>query len=266
LAASEEDWQGQRIILTPKALNPFLPLLVFPQKISSEDAAVGVITNSSQSPNSLPLPKPPKVEFPTLYPSFFTATCNDLLPLLQDNECKNIIMNSLRFLVEKERVRVFGFVIMSNHIHIIWQMLGDHKPEAVQRDFLKYTAQQIKFHLQIKEPQLLDKCKVQSKDRQYQIWKRNALSIDIYSEEVMIQKLNYIHLNPVKAGLVSLPEHYFFSSAAFYMLQKDQFGFISHYNGGDIRLCRRAGVAGDNTLQRNVPSNPIAAIPAFSDK
>lgn len=97
-------------------------------------------------------------------------------------------------------------------------MPGKHKPYAVQRDFLKYTAQQIKFHLQDNEPQLLEKCKVIAKDRQYQIWKRKALSIDFYSEEVILQKLNYTHLNPVKAGLVALPEPYFYSSPSFYLL------------------------------------------------
>jgi len=134
-------------------------------------------------------------------------------------------------MVEKERVRVFGFVIMNNHLHLIWQMLGNHKPDAVQRDFLKYTAQQIKFHLQTNEPELLERCKVQAKDRQYQIWKRNALSIDIYSEEVMLQKLNYIHLNPARASLVALPENYLYSSASFYILQEERFGFLSHYRG-----------------------------------
>jgi REP element-mobilizing transposase RayT len=171
------------------------------------------------------------MNLPTLFPTFFTATCKDWLPLLQDNACKDIILDSLKFLVEKERVRVFGYVIMNNHLHLIWQMLGEHKPEAVQRDFLKYTAQQIKFYLQLNEPELLEKCKVQTKDRQYQLWKRNALSIDIYSEEVMLQKLNYIHMNPVKAGLVASPETYFYSSAAFYILQDDRFGYISHYRG-----------------------------------
>ena len=46
-------------------------------------------------------------------------------------------------------------------------MMRDNKPQHVKRDFLKYTAQLIKFHLQIKEPELMDKCKVQAKDRQY---------------------------------------------------------------------------------------------------
>jgi putative transposase len=171
------------------------------------------------------------MNFPTLFPAFFTATCKDWLPLLQDNSCKDIITSSLKYLVEKERIRLFGFAIMNNHSHIIWQMLGEHKPEAVQRDFLKYTGQQIKFHLQQNNPDLLNKCMVKAKDRQYQVWKRKALSIDIYSEEVMVQKLNYLHLNPVKAGLVVLPENYLYSSAAFYLLQDEGFDFLSHYRG-----------------------------------
>jgi putative transposase len=59
----------------------------------------------------------------------------------------------------------------------------------------------------------------------------NVISIDIYSEEVMLQKLNYTHLNPVKAGLVTMPEQYFYSAASFYYLQYDRFGFLSHYRG-----------------------------------
>lgn len=169
------------------------------------------------------------MQFPTLYPTFFTATCNNWLHLLQDVQCKDIILNSLSFLVEKQRIRVFGFVIMNNHLHMIWQILGDHKPEDVQRDFLKYTGQQIKFYLQKNNPELLEKCRVNAKDRQYQIWKRNALSIEIFSEAVMVQKLNYIHLNPVRAGLVLLPEDYLYSSAAFYELQLERFSFLSHY-------------------------------------
>jgi REP element-mobilizing transposase RayT len=135
-------------------------------------------------------------------------------------------------MVEKERVRVFAFSIMNKNIHLIWQMLGDHKPDAVERDFLKYTAQQIKFHLlNNNSPELLEKCKVKAQDRKYQIWKRNALSIDIYSEEVMLQKLNYSHLNPLKAGLPTLPEQYKYSSASFYFLKDDRFWFLSHYRG-----------------------------------
>jgi hypothetical protein len=59
------------------------------------------------------------VEFPTLFPSFFTATCKDWQPLLQNNHCEDIITNSLWFMVEKERIRLVGFSIMNNHILLI---------------------------------------------------------------------------------------------------------------------------------------------------
>jgi len=49
---------------------------------------------------------------------FDVAGDKDWLYLLQDVQCKDIIINSLAFIVEKERIRVFGFVIMNNHMHI----------------------------------------------------------------------------------------------------------------------------------------------------
>jgi hypothetical protein len=61
--------------------------------------------------------------------------------------------------------------------------------------------------------------------------KRNALSIDIYKEEVILKKLNYTHLNPVNACLVTLPEQYPYSSASLYFFQEDKFWFLSHCSG-----------------------------------
>ncbi len=60
-------------------------------------------------------------------------------PVLEDHQFKNIITDSLRFLSNENRVAVYGFVIMNNHFHLIWQIKGDHTREDVQRDFLKYT-------------------------------------------------------------------------------------------------------------------------------
>ena len=79
----------------------------------------------------------------TEYPQFFTATNLEWKKLLKPDKYKDIIISSLRFLVKNKRVKIFAFVIMENHIHLIWQMMPDNDPEAVQRDFLKYTAQRI---------------------------------------------------------------------------------------------------------------------------
>jgi putative transposase len=165
------------------------------------------------------------------YIQFFTATNLWWKKLLQPDKYKQIIIDSLQFLVENERVKVYGFVIMPNHIHIIWKINQNHKLDDVQRDFLKYTAQMIKFDLTKNHPQVLPHFEVNLKDRKYQFWERNPLSVDLYSREVVYQKLCYIHANPLqeKWKLANIPEEYWFSSARYYEWGIDDFGFLTHY-------------------------------------
>jgi putative transposase len=161
-------------------------------------------------------------------PQYITATILDWKMLLKPKKCKDIIIESLRFLVEKERVIIYGFVILDNHIHIIWQMKQGHKAENVQRDFLKYLVQEFKKLLEMHDKVFLEQFKVSKKDRNYQFWQRNSLSIPLYTKEVFEQKLDYVHYNPVNAGLCDLPEEYYYSSANFYHTGIDVFGFLSN--------------------------------------
>lgn len=163
--------------------------------------------------------------------AFFTATILEWKRLLKPDKYKDIILSSLRFLVENKRVKVYGFVIMPNHLHLLWKMEEQHKREDVQRDFLKYTAQQIKFDLVQHHPAVLEKFLVGAKDRQYQLWERNPLSVYCYSTAVTEQKLDYIHNNPIqeKWQLATLPEEYHYSSARFYYENVDEFGYLTHY-------------------------------------
>lgn len=107
---------------------------------------------------------------------------------------------------------------MPNHLHLLWKTEEAHKREDVQRDFLKYTAQQIKSDLIKNHPAVLKKIYVGAKDRQYQLWERNPLSVYSYSTAVTEQKLDYIHRNPVqgKWQLAALPEDCKLSSASYY--------------------------------------------------
>ena len=65
-------------------------------------------------------------------------------------------------------------------------------------------------------PAVSTQFKVDAKDREYQFWERNALSIELNTSEMLKQKLEYIHYNPVEAGLCNLPEEYKYSTARFY--------------------------------------------------
>ncbi len=172
-----------------------------------------------------------KTIYPVHWPQFYTATCYEWLPLLDNDKYKNIIVGSLQYLVKNKRIELNAFAIMNNHIHLIWQVLPGYEPSAVQLSFMRFTAQQIKFELLKDAPDLIEKCKVNKGDREYQIWKREPLGIDLFTEAVFMQKLNYIHNNPVAAGLCKLPEDYYYSSALFYEQGIDHFNMLTHYKG-----------------------------------
>ncbi len=165
------------------------------------------------------------------YPDFFTATILEWKQLLKQEKYKEIIISSLEFLVKQKRIVVYGFVLMNNHIHIIWQCLPNNKPKEIQLSFMKFTAQMIIKDLRNNHQEVLAHFRVDNIDRKYQIWERNPLSVELRSREVLEQKLNYIHQNPVKANLCIIPEDYIFSSAAYYFsMDKNKWNFITHYN------------------------------------
>ena len=167
-------------------------------------------------------------EIITEYPHFFTATNLEWKKLLLPDKYKDIIIESMRYLVKEKRIIIYGFVIMPNHIHIIWQLQAGQQRENLQRDFLKHTAQKIKEDLQQTDPTELKTYLVNAKDRKFQFWERNALSIEIWSEKVFMQKLNYMHENPLRAGLCKYFLDYKYSSAMFYHIGKDNWGFLTH--------------------------------------
>jgi putative transposase len=146
-----------------------------------------------------------------------------------------IIVDALKFLVIEEKVTINGFVIMSNHLHIIWQSKGNNSIKLIQNSFMhsilriKHTAKE--FKKELKKDNKLKDYEVKAVDRKYNFWQRDSLNIELFTTVVFNQKLNYIHYNPVKSGICSLPEAYYYSSALFYEKGIDNFGIIEHYMG-----------------------------------
>lgn len=104
---------------------------------------------------------------------------------------------------------------MSNHIHLLWRIQDGHLREEVQRDFLRFTGQQMLKELRNTNAFLLQEFYVGAKDRKYQIWERNSLRIQIFNENVFIQKPLDIHQNPERTKLCLLAEDDYFYSASF---------------------------------------------------
>jgi len=149
--------------------------------------------------------------------------------LLSSEKRKQIILDSLKFLVEDNRIWLYAFVIMSNHIHLLWRKKEAWIEKDIQQIFLTFTAQQIRFDILDHNPQELKNYRSTQRDRVNPFWERRPFKAEMPNRKVVEQKLDYIHYNPVKADLVELPEDDWFSSARFYEHNLDDWGILTHY-------------------------------------
>jgi putative transposase len=162
---------------------------------------------------------------------FYTATILDWKHLLQSEKFKLIILDSLIHLIEKEKMKVYGFVIMPNHIHLIWENINVNGKEMLYASFMKFTGHRFLEELRKTDTTLLAQFKVERNSRNHQFWQRSALPIRLYNRKILEQKLDYIHLNPMQEhwNLVADPNDYPYSSCSFYGLEDKRFNWLTHY-------------------------------------
>jgi REP element-mobilizing transposase RayT len=106
-----------------------------------------------------------------------------------------------KFLVSDKRIELNAFIIMSNHIHLIWQPLFGYTPSGIQSSFMKYTAQQLKRSLLENDAETLSVFKVNKYDREYQIWKRE-LEYRIDFRELIQTKIRIHTLQSGESGIM----------------------------------------------------------------
>ena len=157
-------------------------------------------------------------------PHFLTFTVVDWVDVFTRQRYNDIVIKSLQYCIENKNMMVYGYVIMSNHIHIIMQSnIG--QLSALIGDFKKYTSKSIITSIQT-EPEsrrewllehFITAATKHSRNQKYQFWKYGNHPEEIYSEKFMWSKLDYIHLNPVRAGIVEKASDYCYSSATNYV-------------------------------------------------
>ena len=162
---------------------------------------------------------------------FWTITINKWQHLLKSDDNKMIVINSLQWLVQNKLMRIYGYVIMPNHIHLLWEQLKMNGKELPKSSFEKYTAKSLVNKMKAENDVALKNYLVVATDRQHNIWLRDPLSIKIFSLEMCVQKLDYMHLNPLQPHwlLCNHPAEYQFSSAIFYEQGVDEFGILTHF-------------------------------------
>jgi putative transposase len=171
-----------------------------------------------------------RMDFDEVY--FWTDTIKDWKYLLKQDKYKSLIMSSWQELSERGKIIIYGFVIMPNHLHLIWEMKEPNGKEMPHASFNKFTSHRILKDLKAYHTAVLPYFKVDESEREYRIWQRDPLAVLMDNKAKIEQKLNYIHQNPLQErwSLVSTPEEYKWSSARFYETGEDEFRFLTHYN------------------------------------
>lgn len=157
-------------------------------------------------------------------PHFITATVVDWIDVFTRKGYRDEVIKCFEYCIKNKGMIIYGYVIMSNHIHMVVQS-KDGKLSDLIRDFKKYTATTILNKIQ-SEPEsrrewMLERFKLatqsHSRNKNYQFWQYGNHPEEIYTNKFMWSKLDYIHLNPVRAGLVEKASHYIYSSASNYV-------------------------------------------------
>lgn len=162
---------------------------------------------------------------------FWTDTVKDWKHIFSQIKYKALLIDTLRVLVKRKKIIVYAFVIMPNHLHLIWQMIETNGKEMPNASFNKYTSHQIFQDLKLNHPDALPYFKVSDGERNFRLWQRDPLAILLDTQDKLEQKIDYIHYNPLQVQwqLSEQPEDYEWSSARFYETGLDNFGFLTDY-------------------------------------
>ncbi|MDR1866264.1 MAG: transposase [Bacteroidales bacterium] len=136
---------------------------------------------------------------------------------------RDIVTDSFRYCQQNKGLEIYAFVIMSNHIHLLIRSQQVKLSDTI-REFKSFTAKKIleviNTEIESRRKWMLNifefAAKKNKRNEKYQIWTQENHAELIYSNKFAKQKINYIHENPVRAGIVSQVEDYLYSSAKNY--------------------------------------------------
>jgi putative transposase len=140
--------------------------------------------------------------------AFVTTTVTNWQPVFSKRETADLVILTLDETVKKFGISVCGYVLMPSHLHLLAGFPQIEKMSLIIGSFKSLTSRRIRERMREQEQShfLLS--------GEFKLWKRRFDDVIIVSERQFRIKLDYIHNNPVKAGLVDSADEYVYSSAA----------------------------------------------------
>ena len=156
---------------------------------------------------------------------FLTFTVVAWIDVFTRDDYRKIIIDSLFFCQKEKGLCINAYVIMSNHIHLVCHVKEPFLLSDVIRDFKKFTSKAILDFMLMSDIESRKEwmirlfkyyAKYNKNNKDYQFWQHHNMPIELESPKWIKQKLDYIHLNPVRNGIVLEAEDYVYSSARTY--------------------------------------------------
>jgi REP element-mobilizing transposase RayT len=150
---------------------------------------------------------------------FITCSIVEWIPVFTRKAYIDILIDSFAFCRTNKGLKIFAYAILDNHLHLL--VSGNSIANTI-KDLKRHTAREI-INLAQKEDKLwlLNQFKYyklkHKTDSEYQVWQEGFHPQQIISEEMLRQKIEYIHHNPVRIGMVERAEDWLFSSARNYL-------------------------------------------------
>ncbi len=162
---------------------------------------------------------------------FVTSTIVQWVPIFTSEKYFQILINSLNFSVEKQNLEIYAWVIMDNHFHLV---CSSPNISSIIQGIKRYTAKRIITQLKYDNKNwLLNLFKyykaTYKRNSKYQVWQEGFHPKMIINEEMFRQKIEYIHYNPVRRGLVAKPEDWLYSSAKFFLSGEESLVKLSEF-------------------------------------
>ena len=155
---------------------------------------------------------------------FVTFTVVYWLDIFIRPEYKSIFLDSIKY-CQKKGLLVGAWCIMTSHVHMALATKGDNKLEDIIRDLKSYTSRHIRKYIE-NNPQESRKewllwmmgrsGRKKSNNNDFQFWLQHNHPIELSTNEILQQRLDYIHNNPVESHFVDNPTDWSYSSARDY--------------------------------------------------
>ncbi|GAB5522436.1 MAG: transposase [Roseivirga sp.] len=162
-------------------------------------------------------------------PHFITMTLVEWIDLFNREKYKLIIVDSLKFCIENKGLVIHSYVIMSNHVHLIITADPSESLSNIIRDFKRYTAKVLYETLKndLEESRrnwmlwiIESQGERSSSNEHSKVWIHENHPVILDTDIMQDQRIQYIHENPVRAGICYAPEDYVYSSAGQYIGEK----------------------------------------------